>query len=53
MAIKEFLRKLSYEVKRRENPKEFSQSEFYFVNKENKQESLEFGMDGEQLQPEQ
>jgi len=52
MAIKEFLRKLSYEVQRRENPKEFSQSEFYFVNKENESENLELGKEGEKLQPE-
>ena len=30
MAIKEFFRKLSFEVSKRNNPNEFSLTEFYF-----------------------
>ena len=42
MAIKEFFRKLSYEVKRREDTKSFVKSEFYFPDEADKAE-LEVG----------
>ena len=43
MAIKEFLRKLSYEVKRREDTKSFAKSEFYFPDEQEEIENLEVG----------
>lgn len=43
MAIKEFLRKLHYEIKRRENPETFALSEFYFPEEKEGFEDLEVG----------
>ena len=43
MAIKEFLRKLGYEVKRRENVSDFAKAEFYFPDEQDEIENLEVG----------
>ena len=43
MAIKEFLRKLSYEIKRREDVKSFANAEFYFPDEQEEIENLEVG----------
>ena len=43
MAIKEFLRKLSYEVRRREDTKNFAKTEFYFPDEQEEMENLEVG----------
>ena len=43
MAIKEFFRKLSYEVKRREDAKSFAKAEFYFPDEQEETENLEVG----------
>ena len=43
MAIKEFLRRLSYEVKRRENVENFAKAEFYFPDEMEEVENLEVG----------
>ncbi|MCR4881399.1 MAG: hypothetical protein K6A44_05540 [bacterium] len=43
MAIKEFLRKLSYEVKRRENTGDFARAEFFFTDEQEEIENLEVG----------
>ena len=43
MAIKEFLRRLSYEVKRRENAGDFARAEFFFTDEQEEIENLEVG----------
>ena len=43
MTIKEFFRKLNYEVSKRENPKSFAMSEFDFLNLHDEHEELEVG----------
>ena len=43
MVIKEILRKLSYEVKRRENTEEFAKAEFYFPSEQEEVQNLEVG----------
>ena len=38
MVVKDFLRKLSFEVSRRNNPQKFSLTEFYFPSDDEPQE---------------
>lgn len=43
MAIKEFFRKLNFEINRRQNTGRFALSEFYFPDEEEELEMLEVG----------
>ena len=43
MAIKEFFRKLNYEVSKREDPKSFALSEFDYLDSHDEHEELEVG----------
>ncbi len=43
MALKEFFRRLNYEISKRENINLFTMSEFYFLDEKDEHEELEVG----------